>query len=72
MTLDHVCIVRNYIPTTEKTMAGSSGGIWSVGIRACAGYELADLYVIFAPTINWHRVELLGDPLCKLVKFVSF
>ena len=29
---------------------GSLLGIWPVGVRACAGYELAGLCVRFAPT----------------------
>ena len=57
MTLDLVCIVQNYIPTTEKAMAVR--GTWPMGIRACAGHELAGLCVRFAPIIKWHRVELL-------------
>ena len=62
MTLDLVCIVRNYIPTTKKARRAVRG-IWPVGIRACAGYELPGLCVRFAPIIKCHRVKGLGGPL---------
>ena len=50
MTLDLVCIVRNYFPTIEKVMAGCNAGF-------------AGLCVRFALIIKWHRVELLEGPL---------